>query len=837
MLTRLSAHVRRRAFLPLSLGAVFATALTIMAGTCPGENVTPSFTITFTTPAPASVAPGGTGTVDVTVTRTGGFTGAVAFAFDPNTDDVTGPAVVVAAGQTTGIMQYTVASNANVGSGQIFIDATADGLPTAVLSWNLAVLQNGTFQLQQVTNPGGYVLFPGTSVQDTLAIVRQQFTQAVAFTGTGPTGVTVTFAPSSTTGNLVVATISAAANAPLTAAGSSPQITLTGTSGSQTANAAGLTIAIANDTYVIATASPLAAIAAGATGNATLTATWTKGRDLAVHVTGTAQNGVTVTPLDFHLDAPELTTSLPLPITVPSTTPPGTYTVNVVSSAPGQFDKTSSFTMQVAAASTYTLAAQTAPLSLGAGTSLPDTIAITRSNFTGAVTVTGTSDQGITVSSPAGTTANQVAVTVSVPSTASVGTHVVTLKGVAAGLLDVGGSFAVVVTAPVSNSATWSFCPTTGLPLWVAVQDGTAAWTQVTGSGSAYPFAISSSRGGIAYVVLNGGTTELHIFYGSVTQLQTQGSALCGAATGATRTVAGVVTNPGTGTSSVVVGLGASTAFVAPQGAGTTFSLSAVPPGALDLVAASVDGVLPANPFLMLLQRGVNPASSVGVLDFSTGFTPARATLTLLGAPGQTVKGTYQLHTGTGTLSSYYVSFTGSGGSTLPLFGLAAAQQLAGDLHYVLAETSGGSSNRAAGTVFATIANKQLSFGSELPAPTVTTLATFPYIRPRAVLASVLPEYGKLFTADYQQSSGGTRRSTIQMTGDYIAGATSLTLDVPDFTAVAGWSNSYGLQTNVTTHWFMTGSSWSSSGGIVFMPSLVEGATFTSATRQGDITP
>ena len=144
--------------------------------------------------------------------------------------------------------------------------------------------------------------------------------------------------------------------------------------------------------------------------------------------------------------------------------------INLVGTTQGQFPKTATVSVVVAPPPSYTLAAQTVPLPVVAGASQPDVISIARTNFTGAVTVTGTSDQGITVTPAAATTGSSATITVNVPLTATVGTHTVTLTGTAAGLTNVPATFAVAVSAAPANNTTWSFCTTSGLPLWVAVQ-------------------------------------------------------------------------------------------------------------------------------------------------------------------------------------------------------------------------------------------------------------------------------------------------------------------------------------------------------------------------------
>lgn len=520
---------------------------------------------------------------------------------------------------------------------------------------------------------------------------------------------------------------------------------------------------------------------------------------------------------------------------VPSHLTARTYQVTLTAQATGLTAVTTTFGVIVPG---YTLNVQTAPLAVAAGTpSVADNVAIVRSAFTGAVTITGTSDDGITVVASAPTTGNLITLAISVPSSAAIRDHVVNLIGTADGLENVPTPFTVSVTAAATNVA-YTFCAATGLPVWVAVQDGTGTWTAVTGSSNVYAFNISAATGGIAYVE-QPGSTDLHIFYGTKAELQTQGAGSCGSG-GALKTISGVVANTGTA-ATAFVGLGsAQTQLVRP--AISTFQLTHVPSGPLDLVGATVDGVAPQpNALKMLLRRGVNltDGSNLGVLDFTGAEAVPAFTRTL--TPNlfdQGIGVTYAFQTSNQALATYYNVFT-STGPTLKLFGFPATSQVLGDLYYIAAQAYNGTgsttSYRIAGVAAAAIADMPINFGSVLTVTPPTTLATTPYARLHAAL-SVTTEYNKLFETTYQQSFGSNRNVFIQMTGGYTNGAATATMDIPDFSAVAGWSNTWGPLAGFLTHWIVTASNWSGTTGIVF-PTLTAGTTFNSATKQGDITP
>jgi hypothetical protein len=788
------------------------------------------------------VAPGGQASVPILIVRENGLTGAVTVGsngeFGPSI-----PSIVIAADQTTGLLLVNVPAATASGDYGLLLTVTASGIDTKLAGTaTVHVLAPANFTLSvSQADLGQILIIPSTGTYG-INILRSNFTQPVTLSilpTDFPSGVTATFSPAVVPGTSTQSSllITVAPDAIISTDGLNPGgifFTIHATSPGVAEQTQQTFITVVPQTFALQVPGAAVQLVQGGTALTTVYPQQVNTLNTPPVVTFavTGPPGLTGTVSPAQLTVRGIGQQSTITVTAASSIAVGNYTMTVTGTAPTSSPVSATFAVQVSGP-TYTLSAQTAPLNIVAGTSQPDNIIITRPAFNGAVTVTGTSDQGITVTPAAATTGISATVTVNVPLTATVGTHTVTLTGTAAGINNVAGSFAVVVSAPPANNTTWSFCPTSGLPLWVAVQDGSNAWAQVTSASNSYPFAISSAKGGIAYVLLNGGTTELHIFYGSQTELQTQGGALCAAGTGSAKSISGVAVNGGT----------AATARIALGSSGTsvssfpgTFQFNNVPPGTLDLVAASLDGASPPNAIRMLLQRSLNIATggTVGSLDFAgAGFLPTVSTLAV-SAPGQTVIVTYNLHTANNPLSPYYSTIVT--GTSIPLFGVPTAQQVAGDLHYILAQAFSGSTDvRFAGVAFGTIAPKTLAFGSALtPTPVPSSLASSPYARLR-MMVTVQPEYNRFFDVGYQQS--GTNHSVdIQITANYAGTVSSLNVDIPDFTAVTGWLNSWAPASGSATSWLVTVSSWSGTGGIVSVP-LVEGATFTSASKQGSFTP
>ncbi len=199
---------------------------------------------------------------------------------------------------------------------------------------------------------------------------------------------------------------------------------------------------------------------------------------------------------------------------------------------------------------------------------------------------------------------------------------------------------------------------------------------------------------------------------------------------------------------------------------------------------------------------------------------------------------TGQLHTSNNFLSTYYIDASSSAQTFRNIFGLPAANRVAGDLHYSerTRERSGkrvGCRSNCRARVCSRITPaRTFTFGSALNTPIPSKLSG---VVERMALV-VQAEYNKLWQVDYDQISSASRFATVQMTAAYQGGGGTANIDLPDLTTVSGWLATYGLQTGTPANFKVTGSSWSTSGGITFVQ-LIDGATFTSASTPGTITP
>lgn len=482
-------------------------------------------------------------------------------------------------------------------------------------------------------------------------------------------------------------------------------------------------------------------------------------------------------------------------------------------------------------------------LSLQQGANGAVTVNLTRSGgFSGAINLTATGlPAGVTASfNPASATTNSSTLTLTAAPGANVGPATVTVRGNGTGVTEKTATLNLTVTAaPVvpGGNVTFAFCGATGIPLWVAAQDGSGAWTRVTSATSSYNFQITS-RGGIAYVVpAAGGGFDLQVMFGTSAELIAQGPAMCGANTGAGVTVNGAVA--GAAPTDLVL-LGMQRAIGTTAASNTTYSIPGVPAGSFDLIAGKTaltiggPGGVTFTPNKFFIRRNASSAAA-GTLDFAgaDAFDPVQRTVTLNNLQGQMAMG-IMLYTTSTSRSSLYIEATPAAGATRPYFGVPAARQQPTDFHVlnmIAMETLESTTTRQAGIAFNAATDKAVTFGPFMATTTVTSLGSG---RVRTVF-NIQSEYNRLFNADFQHQGATPRRTSIQMTGGYNGAGPTATLELPDFTAVAGFDPLWTLRSGVAVTVNSIATGWTGAGGVSEQP-FTEGTTYVAASRRSSIT-
>ncbi|ODT05014.1 MAG: hypothetical protein ABS52_02345 [Gemmatimonadetes bacterium SCN 70-22] len=789
-----------------------------------------------------SVTQGGTATVTANITRTGSFAGTVELSTENLPAGVTAsftPAAITSGTNST-TLTITAAAGVAAGSYNFTIRGKATGL--ADQTANVAMTVTAAPKIALALAPAAGSVVQGNSTAIATTVTRTNFTGAVTLAVTGqPTGVTTTVA---TNGDAGTITVNAAANA---AVGTS---TLTVTaSGTGVANATAtyaLTITAApTGSFTVAVAPAALTVQAGANGQATVTVTRTDFTGaVALAVTG-APNGVTTALGQSTLNNPD--TATPLTIGVGGAVAAGNYPLTITATSGGATQTaTLTLTVTAAPAGSIALALSATSATVNQGASTQFTVNITRTNFAGNVTIQLAGlPAGVTPTITTSPTAgNAVTVQLAVGAATVPGSYGITVTGSGTGIANATTQFTLnVAQAPVgSGNVTWTFgfCDASEIPLWVAAQNGSGVWQQVVGTNNAYSFNITSA-GGIAYVTKGiSNEYEINFYFGSLAELQSQGTAICPTAT--TKTVNGSVANLGTG-AQAQVSLGS--AFAQVMSPATTFTLSGVEAGTVDLVAArqAIDFANPMAGYAtnkLIIRRNLNPAngSTLPVLDFGAAeaFDPVSRTVTINGsAAGDQLFASSTYFTANQGFA--VLGTTLASGTTGTYYGVPSAQQVASDLHVLVAASSnaggGGTvtSSRIVTSVFKDAVDKSVTLGAALNTPTFTTLASAPYLRSRVQLARQA-EYNQFWAIGYGQTGHAV---SVVYSAAYL-GANAVDFSFPDFSGVSGWQNSWAPVSGSEITWNASASGWTlGTGG--FTNPYSDGAVVLTAARTGSFTP
>ena len=799
-----------------------------------------SFSLSLT-PTTLGVAPGGTASTAATITRSGGFSGPITLAVTGAPSGVT--TTVSPSPVTAGSAVIDVAANAStaLGTYTLTITGTGTGVTQQSATLALTVSATPTPTIAVALSPTALSVAPGATGTSTATVSRGGgFTGPVTLAITGaPTGVTATITPNPIADE--TAAIAIAVGATATPGSSTLTVTATGTGVTTQTATIDLTIPSASTgSFSVALAPTSVSVAQGASGTSTATVTRAGGftGPVTFAVSG-APAGVTASVTT----TPTTDATATVTLAVAASTAPGTYALTLTGTGSGVAAQSSTLSLTVTAATAPSFSLALAPSSLNVtqGASATSTATIARAGgFAAAValTVTGApSGMAVTVT-PASVTGTTATIEIAPTTAVAAGSYTLTIQGTGTGVTTQSTTLTVQVAAASTTSGTYAFCADNA-PTWFAVQDGNGPWTRVTASAAnSYSFSFASGRGGIAYVTNSSGGADLTVLFATAAELAGSGTTNVACTIGG-KTVNGSVAGVAA-TDFATIALASSTAQVIGAGA-HTFQLEGVPSGAHDLIASRAEQTMSGSDYLLvvnrlIIRRGLDPAdgSTIPVLDFaaSESFAPATADVTINNLGGDEASSAVSLNTANGTSSSFYFSIP-STASTRPYFDVTDAQLAGGDLHSLLVFASAPSdetSVRLASVYLRSVANRSVTLGPAIGAPTITTVASSPYLRLRAQLP-LQGEYDRFGGVTYSQSSG--RETSVFMTGAY-AGSGPFDLTIPDLSAVSGWNNAWGLQPGVSTEWSVF-----ESGG-TFMSGFpgatpTEGATVISASRSGTI--
>jgi hypothetical protein len=189
------------------------------------------------------------------------------------------------------------------------------------------------------------------------------------------------------------------------------------------------------------------------------------------------------------------------------------------------------------------------------------------------------------------------------------------------------------LTVGATTPCTWRF-DTSASPSWFAVQDGTGAWTPISGSAGTFTFNLTQTKGAVAYVLTDGtGSSDVCLSYGSDTELANKDFRTIA---GDNLTVSGTYANLGSAESADFnLGLEGYAYASGVDGAAGAWAMDFVDKGLHDLLAVRFN--LSLVPNRMVIHRSIDVQSAGGLgapgaVNFdSDGTTPTAHTLTISG--------------------------------------------------------------------------------------------------------------------------------------------------------------------------------------------------------------
>src|SRR5207302_711206 len=384
------------ATLTVSVGATVVPGVynpTVNGSGSPGNRSTP-LTLTVSAapdyslslaPAALTIAQGATGTTTVTITRTN-FTGAVTLSLGGAPTGLTGAFDPAAPTGNTSTLTVSVGAAIAPGVYNLTVDGTgAPGNRSTPLALTVSAAPDYTLSL----TPAALTVAQGATGTTTVTIARTNFTGAVTLSlGNAPTGVTGSFNPAAPTGTSSTLTVSVGA----AVAAGTYNLTVDGT-GAPGNRSTPLTLTVsAPRDYTLSLTPAALTVEQGAMGTATVTITRTNFSGAVTLSVGGAPAGVTGS---FDPAAPTGTSST-LTLSVGAAVAPGVYNLTVDGTGTAG-NRSTSLTLTVSATPDYALSLSPAALTIVQGMTGTTTVTITRTNFTGAVTLSlGSAPSGVT---------------------------------------------------------------------------------------------------------------------------------------------------------------------------------------------------------------------------------------------------------------------------------------------------------------------------------------------------------------------------------------------------------------------------------------------------------
>lgn len=643
--------------------------------------------------------------------------------------------------------------------------------------------------IQLTVNPTTLPIQQGGSGTVTASLTRVGgFSGVVALAVTGlPTGITPTINPAQLSGTTTTATVSVSADAAVAPQTYSATVTATAQGVGQ-ATATYQVVVTAQSNYSLTVVPSAFAIAAGASGNATVSIART---NFTGEVSLALQNPPSGISGAFTPTSTGANTSS-LVVSVAASVLPGSYPLTIQGTGTGPGVKTASLTITV-----------TAPPSGGTSVEYQYCDADAAPVFFAYQDGTG-AWQPVTGSTTAGATK-----------------FAFKLNQGRGGVLAVfqTASSAVGGTLRVGALNTWkrSHRPL-GILGRLRTRSGVAA-----GGGGQFRSSIAD-------------TYETDIMYASAAELAQDGVDNC-AVTGPTKSVSGTVAGVTTGQYGILSFGGVSELFIG--GTSTNpVTFSGVPTGPVDFVGSRMQSAgTPPDKLILLRNLNIPDGGSLpSTVDFNgPSLVPATATATMTGGGGDDLEIFTELVTANGP-SLLWFDLAPSALAARPWAGIPTSAMVTGDFHslVVFATPRGSKDFRVSLKYVGPVANQSVVFGPSISAPTITQLVAgnYPRLRFQGTFSS---DYDKGASLDVVSAVDGGNVLSMMATSGYLAGsgdALAYDFSMPDVAGLAGFPMAARLTAGAND---VSASAFGFTGPGIFDLNPNLGSEFKSATKAATI--
>ena len=342
--------------------------------------------------------------------------------------------------------------------------------------------------------------------------------------------------------------------------------------------------------------------------------------------------------------------------------------------------------------------------------------------------------------------------------------------------------------------------------VWKPLLPATEGKYQFTTAGSTWAVALACASS-------NGASSTVSLFYrtAATKQLLAPSEGPCTPNTVAItyHKVSGTLSNlpGGTGTLSFGAGNVSYGALITPTAGSAPYSVPSVTAGMQSFSFGSrADGMTTLTRMAFVRNQVVDADKIVNVdFDSADFFVPETRSMTIRGlVAGETALG--RVSYVTEPKSDLGIELSIKGTQTIPdsVFGynaVPAASQVVGDRYTgeYRSIVSGGATDRVLSWQYKTPIVLDLSFPPHVADPTITQVASAPYVRLKARIPAFANAETYLLGAETSVGKSERRSWKVSLDKAYVGGSADVETTWPDLSAIAGWQAVWGIPTGKTS--------------------------------------